>query len=117
MELLDRPYIYVIGLADRHFGISLIESPVLNDQERLVYFDRSVGNVPLSEEKAAKHLEQYVTSLELSEVQEIHMGYCCFDTVKQEELSPSALFLNMREKYASGTEELPLVEYGAFRAG
>ena len=110
-ELLDRPYIYVIGLADRHFGISLIESPVLNDHERLVYFDRSVGNVPLSEEKAAKHLEQYVTSLELSEVQEIHMGYCCFDTVKQEELSPSALFLNMREKYASGTEELPLVEY------
>ena len=111
VELLDRPYIYVIGLADRHFGISLIESPVLNDQERLVYFDRSVGNVPLSEEKAAKHLEQYVNSLELSEVQEIHMGYCCFDTVKQEELSPSALFLNMREKYASGTEELPLVEY------
>ena len=111
VELLDRPYIYVIGLADRHFGISLIESPVLNDHERLVYFDRSVGNVPLSEEKAAKHLEQYVTSLELSEVQEIHMGYCCFDTVKQEELSPSALFLNMREKYASGTEELPLVEY------
>lgn len=111
VELLDRPYIYVIGLADRHYGVSLIESPVLNDQEREEYFDLTAGNVRLSRNQAAKRLENYVSSLEYSETQEIHMGYCCFDTVKQEELSPSALFLNMRETYGCGIEKLPLVEY------
>lgn len=39
------------------------------------------------------------------------MGYCCFDTVKQEMLSPSALFLSMREKYGSEVKNLPLIEY------
>ena len=111
VEILDRPYIFVIGLADRHYGSALIESPVLNDVERGRYFDLSTGNVTLSADQAARRLENYVKSLELSETEEIHMGYCCFDTVKQEELSPSALFLNMREKYGADREELPVAEY------
>ena len=111
VEILDRPYIYVIGLADRHYGSALIESPVLNDAERMQYFDLSAGNVPLAKDQAAKRLENYEKSLEISETREIHMGYCCFDTVKQEELSPSALFLNMREQHGADIEELPLIEY------
>ena len=111
IEILDRPYIYVIGLADRHYGSALIESPVLNDAERVRYFDMSVGNVSLAGEQAARRIENYVKSLEISEAKEIHMGYCCFDTVRQEELSPSALFLNMREKYGAEIEVLPVMEY------
>ena len=111
LEILDRPYIYVIGLADRHYGSALIESPVLNDLEREKYLDLSIGNVSLCRDKAARRLKEYESSLELSETEEIHMGYCCFDTVKQEMLSPSALFLNMLEKHGAGIEDLPLIEY------
>ena len=111
LEILDRPYIYVIGLADRHYGSALIESPVLNDLEREKYLDLSIGNVSLCRDKAARRLEEYESSLELSETEEIHMGYCCFDTVKQEMLSPSALFLNMLEKHEAGIEDLPMIEY------
>ena len=84
VELLDRPYIYVIGLADRHYGAALIESPVLNDLEREKYLDLESGNVTLSRDRAGRRLENYEASLELSEAVEIHLGFCCFDTVKQE---------------------------------
>ena len=77
LEILDRPYIYVIGLADRHYGSALIESPVLNDLEREKYLDLSIGNVSLCRDKAARRLKEYESSLELSETEEIHMGYCC----------------------------------------
>lgn len=111
VELLDRPYIYVIGLADRHYGTALIESPVLNDLEREKYFDFASGNVTLSRDRAGRRLQNYEASLELSEAAEIHLGFCCFDTVMQETLSPSSLFLDLREKYGAEIKDLPVVEY------
>ena len=111
IEVLDRPYLYVLGLADRHCASSLIESPVLNDAERRLYFDREAGRVPLACERPGERMETYLRSLRGAEAREIHVGYCCFDTVKQEPLSPSSLFMDLREAYGDGPEESTVVEY------
>ena len=110
VRLPDRPYLYVIGLSDRQYSESPAESPVLNDEELALYFDRTAGNVPLAEEQPAKRMEYYIRSLTLSDSREIHAGRCSFDTVRQEALSPSALFLNLREQHG-GPEKLPLTGY------
>lgn len=110
IKVLDRPYLYVIGLADRHYGIALIESPVLNDEERRQYLDLKHGNVKLSANKASDRLEAYLKSFELSNVTEIHAGYSYFDTIKQEELSPSSLYLTLLERFG-GNSEGKSVEY------
>ncbi len=110
-EVLDRPYLYVLGLADRHCAAPLTESPVLNDGERRKYFDRTAGRVPLACERPAERMAAYLRSLRGAEAREIHVGYCAFDTVRQEPLSPSSLWLDLREEYGGGAEEVPCAEY------
>ena len=111
VEVLDRPYLYVVGLADRHSAASLTESPVLNDGERRRYFDREAGRIPLACERPEEQMETYLRSLSMAEAREIHVGCCSFDTVRQEPLSPSSLYLDLREKYGNGPEDSPAVTY------
>ena len=53
-QVLERPYVYVIGFSDKHYRQAFSESPVLSDEEREEYLDVLKGNVLLAKDMPMK---------------------------------------------------------------
>lgn len=98
LRIMDRPYQYVIGLADKFFAMNMTESPVLLDDEREACFELEIGNVPLAKERANKKNQYYSDSFLTLKKGEIFLGCSTYDTIDLLPLSPSALYLNLMEK-------------------
>ncbi len=97
LEVLERPYQYVIGLSAKQFQADTIESPVLSDEELKRYLK---GKVILAAEAGIKVRENLEHSFATLSQGEIVMGYSTYDTVYLKESSPSVFYLN----YSDGHE-------------
>lgn len=110
-RILERPCVYVIGLSDKQYRQAVTESPVLSDEERERYFDLSKGNVLLASTRPAKRQKDFIQTLESLQTGRISIGYCGFDTIKQELCSPSTLYLNLLEERHYRGEDIQNTEY------
>ena len=110
-QILERPNVFAVGLSDKQFRQALTESPVLSDEEREIYFDLSNGNAILARSRQASRQENFVKTLESLHTGTISVGYCGFDTIKQELSSPSALYLNLLESRHYKSDDIKAVGY------
>ena len=110
-RILERPFVYVIGLSDKQYRQAVTESPVLSDEERERYFDMERGNVILAKNRPAKRQKDFIQTLESLQTGRISIGYCGFDTIKQEICSPSTLYLNLLEKRRYCRKDIQNTEY------
>lgn len=110
-QIIERPYVYVIGLSDKQYRQAVAESPVLSDKERERYFDLTKGNVILAKNWPAKRQKDFIQMLESLQTGRINIGYCGFDTIKQELCSPSTLYLNLLEEQHYRRDDIRNTEY------
>ena len=111
LQIIERPYIYVIGLSDKQYRQAVTESPVLSDEERERYFDLTKGNVLLARTCPAKRQSDFIKTLKSLQTGRIYIGYCGFDTIKQELCSPSTLYLNLLEERHYCRDDIRNTEY------
>lgn len=111
MQVMERPYQYVIGLSDKHFGVNMAESPVLSDQELERYLDAEQGEVKLAKNREINRKKDYRNSFATAaEGSEILLGYSFYDTLRLEELSPSDFYLTMLEETKMSEDEIKVVK-------
>lgn len=101
LEVLERPYQYVVGLSAKQFQSDTTESPVLSDAELEEYLE---GKLRLSKENGKKLYENMERSFKTLEKGEIIMGYSTFDTISLKESSPSVFYLIYKDRYAKEKE-------------
>ena len=102
LEVLERPYQYVIGLSAKQFQTDTIESPVLTDEELQRYLS---GKLTLATEAGKKVYENLELTFATLSKGEIVLGYSTFDTIELKESSPSVFYLNFLEEYGNGCVE------------
>ena len=111
MQVLERPYQYVIGLSDMHFGGNMAESPVLSDKELKLYLDTKEGAVQLAENRESNHKEQCQNSFATaSDGTEFYLGYAFYDTLQLKDLSPSGFYLAMVDETNTDEKSIETVE-------
>ena len=106
LEVLERPYQYVIGLSAKQFQADTTESPVLSDDELERYL---TGTLHLARDNGKRLTENLKHSLETLNNGWIVMGYSTFDTVELKESSPSVFYLDYEDKY--GKNENAYITY------
>ena len=110
-NILERPYVYVIGLSDKHYKQSVTESPVLSDEERIQWFDIDNGNVILARERHIKRQDAFISTLSSLKGGEIHIGYSGYNTTTLEPCSPAALYLNLMDAQQIAKGDIVSCEY------
>lgn len=110
-QVLERPYVYVIGLSDKHYRQAFSESPVLSDEERKEYLDMLKGNVLLAKDIPIKKQKDFEFTIDSLKAGEVHIGYSGYDTIKMEPLSPSAMYLNLLNKNQISKADIKAVDY------
>ena len=95
LEVLERPYNYIIGMSAKQFAADTTESPVLSDEELKGYLKGL--NVLASDagKRLRENLERTILTLDAGKVV---MGYSTFDTIELKEGSPSVFYLDYLEK-------------------
>jgi len=89
-KLLERPHLYVIGLSLKDMQGSIIESPVLLDEEMNLYLDAEYKPTVI-EEKNRRDRNLYRTLLGF-EGDSLSFGYSDYDTESFFETNPSSFF-------------------------
>lgn len=102
LEVLERPYNFIIGLSAKQFAADVKESPVLSDEELLRYIE---GKITVSKDISIRKRENLERSLETLYKGSIIMGYTIFDTVDLKESSPSVFYIDYYEKYGNGKQD------------
>lgn len=102
LEVLDRPYQFIIGLSAKQFAVDAKESPLLSDEELEKYID---GKVELSKDAGIKRSENLKCSLATLEKGSVYMGYSTYDTIELKESSPAVLYSEYYEKYGNGIQD------------
>ena len=110
-NILERPYVYVIGLSDKHYKQSITESPVLSDEERIQWFDIDNGNVILARERHIKRQDSFLSTLSSLKGGEIHIGYSGYNTTTLEPCSPAAIYLNLMDAKKIDKDDIVSCEY------
>ena len=110
-QVLERPYVYVIGLSDKHYRQAFSESPVLSDEEREEYLDVLKGNVLLGKDMPMRRQKDFEFTLDSLKTGVVHIGYSGYDTIKMEPLSPSAMYLNLLNMNQISKADIKVVDY------
>lgn len=110
-SLLDRPYVYVIGLALKDMQSSMTESPVLFDDELEAYLSK--GYVPTIKNEAERRERNLLYSISSFDGEHIVFGYSDYDTVNFYENNASAFFREALSAFSSDSiKGLPEFVYG-----
>jgi len=102
LEVLERPYTFVIGLSAKQFSADVKESPVLSDEELGKYI---IGKVEFAKDAAIRNREKLEKSFGTLKDGCIYLGYTNFDTIELKESSPAVLYRDYLEKYGNGVVE------------
>lgn len=108
LEVIERPYNFVIGLSAGQFQTETIESPVLADEELQTYLS---GKVLLATENGKRVRENLKRSFGTCSGCRIIMGYSTFDTIELRESSPSVFYLEYWERYGKGVQQIDYCTY------
>lgn len=108
LEVLERPYQYVIGLSAKQFQGDTIESPVLSDEELKLYLNGKITLAADASRKVRENLEHSFATLSQGE---IVMGYSSYDTVSLKESSPSVFYLNYSDGYEIEKKNYSLLKH------
>ncbi|MBR4026950.1 MAG: PD-(D/E)XK nuclease family protein [Lachnospiraceae bacterium] len=112
VHVLERKYIYLIGLSSVYIANKLIDSSVLSDAELELYLDKGAGCVSLhceKEHEVRKHI--YQTLLTKKDTQQLYFGYCSYDTIHLRKMSPSVCYLRFLQMAGVLQEDIVLSEY------
>lgn len=99
LHILERAHIFVLGMSSKYFGSTVIESPVLSDQELETFLDTTKGYVRLAkgeEEKKVQSLYQTISTRD--ENGTLLIGYSSYDTVNLRNMSPSIPYIRMLQQ-------------------
>lgn len=102
LEVLERPYNFIIGLSAKQFASDVKESPVLSDEELLKYVE---GKVVVSKDIGVQKRNNLERSFATLYEGNIIMGYTIFDTIDLKESSPSVFYIDYYEQYGNGKQE------------
>ena len=112
VTVLNRKYVYFLGLSAAHFGRGSMNSPILSDTELVQYLERKDGFLVLSEEKEQHLIDAlYHTLATREEETQIYVGYSSYDTINLRPQAPSVTFLRMLYGADKGKEDIQLAEY------
>lgn len=107
LEVLERPYNFIIGLSAKQFVADTTESPVLSDEELKKYL---TGKVFLASEAGVLLRENLKRTMETLEQGHVFMGYSTYDTIELKESSPSVFYLDYKD-YFGKVEEIAYSTY------
>ncbi|MBQ8038439.1 MAG: PD-(D/E)XK nuclease family protein, partial [Lachnospiraceae bacterium] len=108
LEVLERPYNYVIGLSAGQFMVDTNESPVLSDEELIRYLN---GNIQLAGETGRYVRENLLRTFATLEAGEITLGYSTFDTIELKKSSPSVFYLDYLERFGKMQGQIDYFTY------
>lgn len=109
--VLERPYIYIIGLSLKDFQGQTIESPVLTDNEMEVFLKE--GYRPTIKNEAERKERDIRRTLAAFDGTMLTMGYSDYDTVDFCENNPSGVYRALLHQLTGkNIQELPEFVYG-----
>lgn len=112
VRILDRKYIYLLGMSAAHFGSSSTGSSLLSDKELISYLDRTKGFVRIAEEKEQLLINGlYGTLATRGKDSSLSIGYCSYDTVHLRPQAPSVTYLRMLHMCGVEKKNVILAEY------
>ena len=94
LEVLERPYHFVIGLSAKQFMADTTQSPVLSDDELKRYL---AGKVLFAAEAGNRVRENLQRTFHTLEEGYIVLGYSTFDTIELKENAPSVFYSDYYE--------------------
>lgn len=109
--VLDRPYVYIIGLSLKDMQGNTTESPVLFDGEIREFLGE--GYKPTVKAVAERKEKNFYRTLQTFTGEQIVLGYSSYDTVAFCENNPSSFYRELLEQFgAVQPEELVEFVYG-----
>lgn len=106
--VIDREYLYVLGLSNENIAGTLVESPVLCDDE-LVKCTGAKVNLQMEANKRKR--EAFERTLKNNASREIIYSYSYYDTVSLLTCSPSLLYLDKLEEAGMTEKEVKAAKY------
>lgn len=111
MLVLERPYVYVIGLSLKDMQGSTTESPILLDEEMNRFLLE--GYKPTVRKKAQQKEINIYRTLKTFKGKELSFGYSDYDTIGFCESNPSTIFRELLQKLkGDDVRKLPEFVYG-----
>lgn len=112
VRILDRKYIYLIGMSAAHFGQKAVSSPILSDEELGVYLNKNAGFVRFANQKERRLSENLYRTLTTGGNEKIlAIGYCGYDTINLRKQTPSVTFLRMLQNVGKTKKEVEAAGY------
>ena len=109
-SLLDRKYVYVIGLSLKDMQGNTIESPVLSDSEMETFLGD--GYKPTLKAEAGRRVQNLYRTLMSFRGKSIVFGYSSYDTVAFCESNPSSFYREMLKTFSKKDKDLCEFVYG-----
>lgn len=107
-EIIDRKYIFAVGLSNENISTPNAESPVLCDAELKNCVN---GNVQLAMERNKRMKDAFMGTLNLSMQTKVYLSYSYYDTVSIISNSPSLLFQQLLEDNGIEEQDIPCLGY------
>lgn len=97
IDLLDRKYVFILGLTAKQLIKKEAESPLINDEEMVTMLDSGAGYVRISQNASKEYREMLEDMADNKIGGEIYYIYSYYDTVNLRKTAPSP-FYNARKK-------------------
>ena len=101
VEVLERPYVYVIGLSHEAFGVKSVDSPVLGDVEIATLVDATAGYVIQELEENVVRLDRFKSTINTFSGEHITFVAATYDTRNLREIAKSQAYEEFYEKLAT----------------
>jgi len=109
--VLERPYVYVIGLSLTDLRGNTTESPIISDDEMENLFVQ--GYIPTVENEARIREQNLLYTLKTFDGDMISFGYSDYDTINFYQSNPSSFFLEALSAFGDcAIEDIPEFVYG-----
>lgn len=112
VRVLDRKYVYLVGMSSAHVSSATTDSPVLSEEEMKVYLSAEHGFLALGtalEEHYRRNLYRTIATRE--DETQISIGYCGFDTVNLRKVAPSVIFLRLMDMTGVSEKDVMQAKY------
>ena len=101
VEVLERPYVYVIGLSHEAFGVKSVDSPVLGDAELATLVDTTEGYVIQALNGNVVRLDIFKNTINTFLGDNITFVAATYDTRNLREIAKSQAYEEFYEQYAT----------------
>lgn len=101
VEVLERPYVYVVGLSHEAFGVKSVDSPVLGDAELVTLVDVTAGYVIQELEGNVVRLDRFKSTINTFLGENITFAAATYDTRNLREIAKSQAYEELYEQLAT----------------